>query len=184
MNEVLNPQFLNVLFKFIHFYQDETSLIAFSCVNEILGQNFVPKEFSEFMINIFNELFRLLQALTKSAEGLQSIDEKSPIFLFTQFTFFLIIKYSYVDKFTQFTSLFVSLHLRRVEKNSSFPIIEFLSLLYQYTFMQTSLEGFLSCLEIWETFLDYIISEHEANRVSSLHERFIALFLYFFCGFY
>lgn len=98
--------------------------------------------------------------------------------------FFLIIKYSYVDKFTQFTSLFVSLHLRRVEKNSSFPIIEFLSLLYQYTFMQTSLEGFLSCLEIWETFLDYIISEHEANRVSSLHERFIALFLYFFCGFY
>ena len=75
-------------------------------------------------------------------------------------------------KFTRFTSLFVSLHLKRVEASNSFPIVDFLSLLYQYTFMQASLEAFLSCLEIWDTFLDYLISQQEGSSPSSLHLRY------------
>ena len=154
MNEVLNPTLMDVLFKYIHLHNDETSLVAFSCVNEILAQNYVPKEFNDFMVNIFKELFKLLQALTKANEGLSQFEEE------------------YVDKFTQFTSLFVSHHLRRVEQNANFPIIEFLSLLFRYSFMQTTLEGFLCCLEIWETFLDYIISQQEGDAPSSLHQRY------------
>ena len=51
-------------------------------------------------------------------------------------------------------------------------MIEFLSLLFQYTFMQASLEGFMSCLEIWETFLDYILSQQEDSQPSVLHLRY------------
>ena len=151
LNEVLNPQYMDILFQFIHLHNDESSLLAFECVNEILGQNFVPKAFDEFMISIFGQLFKLLQQLTQSKDGLDQFQEE------------------YVDKFTQFTSLFVLKHLRRVEQKEGFPIIEFLSLLFQFTFMQTSLEGFLSCIEIWETFLDYIISQQEGTQPSSLH---------------
>lgn len=154
MNDVLNPQLMDILFKYIHLKNDETSLLAFSCVNEILSQNFVPKEFSDFMINIFNHLFQLLESITKSTDGLDDFDEE------------------YVDQFTRFTSLFVSQHLKRVEKNENFPIIEFLSLLFRYSFMQNELDGFLSCLEIWETFLDYIISQQENGEPSSLHKRY------------
>jgi hypothetical protein len=35
-------------------------------------------------------------------------------------------------------------------------MLDFLALLYNYTFMQPSLDGFLSCLEIWGIFLDYL----------------------------
>ena len=76
MNDVLSPQFMDVLFKFIHLPNDSTSLAAFACINEILAQNFVPKEFSEFMVTIFKELFLLLQALTQSRDGLSQIEEE------------------------------------------------------------------------------------------------------------
>ena len=42
----------------------------------------------------------------------------------------------FVDKFTEFLRLFVSIHLRRFEANSMFPMLDFLSLLFQYTFKQ------------------------------------------------
>lgn len=74
----------------------------------------------------------------------------------------------FVGKFTQFTSLFVAQHLRRVEKNPNFPIINFLALLYEFTFLQPSFDGFSSCLEIWSTFLDYIIQEKMESSNSSL----------------
>ena len=46
------------------------------------------------------------------------------------------VAFSYVEKFTEFLRLFVSIHLRRFENNNMFPILEFLSLLFKYTFKQ------------------------------------------------
>ena len=43
---------------------------------------------------------------------------------------------SYVEKFTEFTRLFVSIHLHRFENNTQFPVLEFLALLFKYTFKQ------------------------------------------------
>lgn len=154
MKEILKPQFMDSIFNFIHLYNQEASLIAFDCINEILSQNFVPSEFDQFMVTIFNQLFRLLESITQSTDGLDMFDEE------------------YVDKFTQFTSLFVAKHLRRVESKEGFPIIQFLELLYKFTFIQTSLEGYLSCIEIWETLLDYIISQQEGTQPSLLHQKY------------
>jgi len=46
---------------------------------------------------------------------------------------------SYLEKFTDFLRLFVSVHLRRIESSPQFPIVEFLALLFKYTFNQVRL---------------------------------------------
>lgn len=50
--------------------------------------------------------------------------------------FCLSVPLSYVEKFTDFLRLFVSVHLRRIESNAQFPLVEFLALLFKYTFNQ------------------------------------------------
>jgi len=44
--------------------------------------------------------------------------------------------YSYVDKLTEFLRLFVSVHLPRFERSPQFPVIEFLAVLFRFTFQQ------------------------------------------------
>ena len=60
----------------------------------------------------------------------------------------------FVSKFTEFTLLFVSKHLRRSQSDPDFPMEAFFGLLQRYTFGQPSLEGFMSCLDIYDALLD------------------------------
>lgn len=53
---------------------------------------------------------------------------------------------SYLEKFTDFLRLFVSVHLRRIESSPQFPIVEFLALLFKYTFNQVMLILLIICL--------------------------------------
>lgn len=53
-----------------------------------------------------------------------------------------------MEKFTDFLRLFVSVHLRRIESSPQFPIVDFLALLFKYTFNQVmclSSQRFGSC---------------------------------------
>lgn len=54
---------------------------------------------------------------------------------------------SYLEKFTDFLRLFVSVHLRRIESSPQFPIVEFLALLFKYTFNQVMItfSTFMQC---------------------------------------
>lgn len=45
---------------------------------------------------------------------------------------------SYLEKFTEFLSLFVSIHLKRFEPNNHFPTAELLDLLTKYTVLQVN----------------------------------------------
>ena len=56
-------------------------------------------------------------------------------FLFVCDLFFRL-SCSYLEKFTEFLSLFVSIHLKRFEPNTQFPTAELLDLLIKYTSMQ------------------------------------------------
>ena len=61
--------------------------------------------------------------------------------------FTIVRSFSYIEKFTEFLRLFVSIHLRRFESNSQFPVLEFLGLLHKYTFKQVGrLVASLACL--------------------------------------
>lgn len=64
--------------------------------------------------------------------------------------------FRYVNKFTEFLLSFVKNHLRRFENDARFLILEFLSLLFKYTFDQPRTNQYLECLEIWMVCLEYI----------------------------
>ncbi|XP_078274097.1 exportin-6 isoform X3 [Rhinoraja longicauda] len=122
-------------------------VLAMSCINELMSKNCVPVEFEEYLLRMFQQTFYLLQKITKenNAHSIKSRLEE--------------LEESYVEKFTDFLRLFVSVHLRRIESNSQFPVVEFLGLLFKYTFHQPSHEGYFSCLDIWTIFLDYLTSK-------------------------
>ncbi|XP_044160267.1 LOW QUALITY PROTEIN: exportin-6 [Bufo gargarizans] len=122
-------------------------VLAMSCINELMCKNCVPLEFQEYLLRVCQQTFYLLQRITRETNAhsvrsrLEELDE------------------SYVEKFTDFLRLFVSVHLRRIESNAQFPVVEFLSLLFKYTFHQPTHEGYLSCLDIWALFLDYLTNK-------------------------
>ena len=61
------------------------------------------------------------------------------VFFFRLYVILLCVFYfSYLNKFTEFLRLFVSIHLRRFENSSHFPVLELLTLLYKYTFKQVN----------------------------------------------
>jgi len=138
LSELLTPSLLDILFKYLRL--DTNNIPALECLNEILSKNCVPKEFEEFLMRIFHQIFSLLTDITANQGS--NIHQYNPAFLV---------------KFTQFIALFVTNHLKRVESNPNFRISDFLSLLFQYSFLQTNSENFLHCLGIWTTFLDYLI---------------------------
>lgn len=176
----LTPSLLTTVFHFASFGCDpvathhevtnksQLGILAMGCINEIMSKNCVPAEFEDFMLQMFQYTFHLLQRVTKdlpsstcgastssnSTNSLASLDE------------------NYIEKFTDFLRLFVNGHLPRFENNTQFPILEFLELLFHYTFHQPTQHGFYSCLEIWGTFLDYLTSQskHRVNVADRYHQ--------------
>ena len=63
---------------------------------------------------------------------------------------------TFTDRMTDFLKYFVLFHLKRCEDNNFFPLLEFLRLMFKYSFMQPSIVGFSACLDIWDTVVDYI----------------------------
>ncbi|KAM6962761.1 exportin-6 [Aplochiton taeniatus] len=143
-------------------------VLAMMCVNELVSKNCVPLDFEEYLLRMFQQTFFLLQRLTRENNALtvksrlQDLDE------------------SYMEKFTDFLRLFVSVHLRRIESSPQFPVVEFLALLFKYTFNQPTHEGYFACLDIWSIFLDYLttqIKSRLAHRESVLNRYKDALLL-------
>uniref|UniRef100_A0A673JZR1 Exportin-6 n=1 Tax=Sinocyclocheilus rhinocerous TaxID=307959 RepID=A0A673JZR1_9TELE len=139
-----------------HAERARLGVMAMNCINELMCKNCVPVDFEEFLLHMFQQTFYLLQRLTNTHTNthtiksrLQELDE------------------SYVEKFTDFLRLFVSVHLRRIESNAQFPLVEFLALLLKYTFNQPNHEGYLACLDIWSIFLDYLTTKIRSRLADS-----------------
>ncbi|EDO42656.1 predicted protein [Nematostella vectensis] len=141
----------------------DLGVLAMTCINELLSKNCVPQEYEEYLLKLFQQTFQLLQRITKdsassSDDHLSELDE------------------SYLNKFTEFLHLFVSIHLRRFENSSHFPILELLTLLYKYTFHQPQNEGFFNCLYTWSVFLEYLTSKVSSARRDKLAEAEATLY--------
>lgn len=139
-------------------------VLAMNCINEIMSKSSTTIETNEFIFNMFKNTFHLLQKLTKTNDintqcsPLENLDEE------------------YISKFTEFLRFFMSGHLPRFEKMSTFPIMEFLGLVFQYTFKQTSNDSFLSALEVWTIFIDYlnikIKQEMDSKQINAILNRY------------
>ncbi|XP_039630532.1 exportin-6 isoform X1 [Polypterus senegalus] len=148
--------------------QARLGVLAMTCINELMSKNCVPLDFEEYLLRMFQQTFFLLQKLTRDNNAhtvksrLEDVDD------------------SYMEKFTDFLRLFVSVHLRRIESNAQFPVVQFLELLFKYTFHQPTHEGYFSCLDIWTIFLDYLttkIKSRLADRDTVLNRYRDALVL-------
>ena len=118
-------------------------------INEIIYKNFVPQDFNDYLVIMFRNSFHLLQSLVMDQSNSAKLAELDETF---------------IEKMTEFLRLFVSIHLRRCEQNPQFPLLEFLALMFKYSFQQTNLQGFFSCLEIWGGVVDYIQGSLETRK--------------------
>ena len=81
-----------------------------------------------------------------------------------------MVGFRFLAKCSDFFYWFVSSHLKRVEFNPLFPVLEFLGLFYKYTFKQPGIDSFCVCLDTWGVFLDHLImmsSRHLRQAVST-----------------
>ncbi|KAK3889634.1 hypothetical protein Pcinc_006379 [Petrolisthes cinctipes] len=169
LSSLITPHLLNTIFLFASLGSDpqhnrvhngsieKTSssgeslgVLAMGAINEIMSKNCVPHDFEDFLLQMFRNTFQLLQRLVRDQPNTTSCLQ--------------LLDSSYIDKFTEFLRLFVSVHLRRFENNSQFPVLEFLGLLFRYTFQQHSVEAYFNCLDVWGIFLDHLSAKTHVSQ--------------------
>ena len=126
----------------------ELSVLAMNAINEIISKNYVPIDFADHLVIMFRSCHQLLQTALSDPNKASTLDDV------------------YLEKMTDCLRLFVSLHIGRCEHAQHFPLLEFLALIFKFTFDQKSLRGFRSCLEIWSSLVDYIQGSLETRADS------------------
>jgi hypothetical protein len=118
---VLSPTLLDICFRFMHLPNNNNSLLACSCINEVLRRNYVPQTSTAgaFLMRVYRELISILQVISVPAT-MASLEE------------------DYLQKFTQVLNVFVTSQLTRLESAGVQPD-EFLAQLYQFTLAQVCL---------------------------------------------
>lgn len=109
-----------------------------SCVNELMSRPSIPAEMSDFFIGLLHHALHLLRELTDSNASIENGSAGD----------------DYAVRCTDFLRIFVNRHWQRAEACGSFPMAEFLELMYRYTSMHTDEEEFFQCLDIWSEVLD------------------------------
>ncbi|XP_066904932.1 exportin-6-like [Halyomorpha halys] len=115
---------------------DTCGLNGLSALNELLYNNCVPTTFQNALLSLCSHNNTLLR--TALSTNMAELDPE------------------YISKLSEMTRLCVSVHWHRVESSPGFPVLEFLSSLFQFTFQQPSLDGFYTTLDIWNSLLEYL----------------------------
>lgn len=168
LSQDITPDLLEIVFRYaslgclsgsdVSEHSGNLGSIAMDCVNELLIKNCVPQEFELFLMKLFDQSFSLLQRLTRGVEG----EERD----------FSRLDDRYLAKCADFFDYFVTSHLKRVEFNPNFPVLEFLALFGKYTFKQPEIDSFCVCLDTWNLFLDHlIIMSHGTSSDLSPHSN-------------
>ena len=72
----------------------------------------------------------------------------------------------FLSKCGDFFDYFISSHLKRIEFNPNFPVVEFFVLFYKYTFKQPETDSLCVCLVTWGVFLDHLLLSNETKNMS------------------
>ena len=151
---VVSSKLIHVLFQYaglaVRAPQDENlselSVLAITAVTEIIYKSYVPADLNSYLLILFKNAFHILQTLVTEPSLIAALSE------------------TYIEKLTEFVRQFVASHLRRLVDHSSFPLVDFLSLLFQFTFLQKSPEALLACLEVWAAVCDYLEGSKEGGK--------------------
>lgn len=127
-------------------------VLAMTCINELMAKSCIPTNFEDYLMRVFKFSFHFLKQVTQSSNSKADLD---------------LLDEDYLEKFTEFLRLFVSVHFGRIESNESFPLMDFLELLFKFTFNQPTFDGYCCCLDIWDLFLDYLANKLEGKDSSA-----------------
>ena len=130
------PALMEVVFQYVGIHQSKFSSSAVGCVNELLSRNFVPKDAEGFVLSVANFMRQILARIVADPSQVDS---------------------EYLGKFIHFTHVFLKHHLTRVEQHADFPMDQFLTDFYKFTFVQKDADSLLYALDVWGLFVDYII---------------------------
>ena len=140
---VLSPALLDIWLRFLRLPNNTNSMRACLCINEVLRRNYVPQTTAagSFLSRVLNELTSLLQAIS-APEAIASLEHE------------------YLAKFTEVINVFVCSQLMRLE-SAGIPSDAFLAQLFQFTVAQPSIEGLIPILEVWDEFLELLVSHKQ-----------------------
>jgi len=127
----------------------ELSVLALTAVTEIIYKSYVPADLTTYLLLLFKNSCHILQSIVTD-QGIPSLVSRLPE--------------TYLAKVTEFLRQFVASSLRRCGEQTTFPLLEFLGLVYQFTFLQPAAGGLLACLEVWTAVCDYLQGSQEAAR--------------------
>lgn len=133
---------------------DTCGLHGLSALNELLYNNCVPTTFQNSLLSLCGHNNALLRAALST--NMSDLDPE------------------YLSKLCEMTRLCVSVHWHRVESSPGFPVLEFLSSLFQFTFQQPTLDGFYTTLDIWNSLLDYLALK-DTSHIAKYEEVLVTL---------
>lgn len=127
----------------------ELSVLALTAVTEIIYKSYVPADLTTYLMLLFKNSCHILQSIVTD-QGSPSLVSRLPE--------------AFLAKVTEFLRQFVASSLRRCGEQTTFPLLEFLGLVFQFTFLQQAAGGLLACLEVWSAVCDYLQGSQEAAR--------------------
>ena len=145
LNAAVTPATLASLFAFIPL-GEEIGRLALNAANELLERNCRPPNFEEYMVHIFQHVFLVLRTFSASRDQLEEVDAGT------------------LGEISRFVALFLQRHVQRIEGSSHFPVPDFLMLLFKYTQFQPTPEAFMYALEIWDVFIEFVVSDVTAGQ--------------------
>ena len=140
-----------------------SGIAALECITIMIAKKCVPREFKIFIVELTTSLMTVLHALTEASSDTAGTSESSMIDLVGE---------EYLDKMTEFISVFFENHLARLERHHDFRLNDFLQLLLSYTCRQPHSIGFINCINLWSHFVTHIEESREQNMrdTSSVNE--------------
>eukprot|EP00038_Savillea_parva_P031793 m.90509 g.90509 ORF g.90509 m.90509 type:complete len:1089 (+) comp9865_c0_seq1:735-4001(+) len=157
--EAVSPSLLDILGLYArlnHTSCAPAGALAVACFNEMLSSHGVPLTFEEALLKLFEHMVVLLDKVTKSDP---SRGDKNPLDE---------IDPEYNIKLIEFLGFFITKHFRRVESSPQFEILDFLMLLFRFTFLQTDNDRFVSCLDVCQAFVDVLVVKQEQVGAESV----------------
>eukprot|EP00116_Pleurobrachia_bachei_P001433 sb/3461695/ len=141
VTDILKPSLLSTVFLLVrealeNGQQEGAGVAGVSCVNEIVGRNQVPSKVQEFIMGLFKETLQLLSQITEQRIELES---------------------GFHKKLIEFLALFTGGHFRRVESNPSFPVLDFLALLFKFTVSQNDPQFFIGSVDVCSSWVDFLL---------------------------
>eukprot|EP00039_Didymoeca_costata_P014400 m.232075 g.232075 ORF g.232075 m.232075 type:complete len:1118 (-) comp16015_c0_seq11:2348-5701(-) len=156
LSQNVTPELLSTLSNYAKLKDDcngNIGAMAVNCFSEILVRNCVPRNFDEYLLELLNHTKDLLRRITEATDSTNNPIEE--------------LADGYNEKFVDFLGQVISSHFRRVESNPAFGIDEFLMLLFRFTFLQPTTDGFAACLDVCETFIDVLMLASEDKQTEA-----------------